>query len=266
MKASYVVPGLLILLQSCSNPLDPDVETVDAADLLHEAYREQSDEKLRAFFSRWQDEIRPITEEELTSRPAIERALYSLYEAFYDPRFPSRLGGSEWGDGIYANAEFFIAQSKLYFRQVPEPGGMDRSRFDSDESFQAYIMSRDSLTNFRPRLRFPDTEVVYLTEEFESLISDFLTVATSTSSWRDHELQEERERRRQFIGRMAHIIPGHWFGWHILTHPEAYMVEIDSTLTRARVEFRIVYEGGYADFEREDGEWRLREARRVWIE
>ena len=266
MKASFVGLGLLIILPSCSHPFDPDAGPVDAVDLLYEAYEEQSEEKLRAFFARWQRTIQPITKAELATRSDKERALYSLYEAFYDPRYPARLGGSEWGDGIYADAEYFIVQNKLYYRQVPEPGGMDRARFDSDEEFRAYIMSRDSLTNFRPRLSFPDRETVYLTGKFDSLITEFLMVAAPTDSWRDRELHAERERRRRFIGQIALIIPGHWFGWHILSHPEAYMVEIDSLLTRARVEFRIVYEGGYADFEQEDGEWALREARLVWIE
>jgi len=262
---------LIFLLLSCSNPLGPDTTALSQEELLNLAYQNKSNGMLGEFFSRWQQEIQPISEQEFASQSEIEQTIHEIFEKFYDPRYPSKLGGSEWGDKLYQGHSYFIVHNKLYYRQVDEPGSENTLWFSSREEYEQFVATRDSIDNFRPRLDFSKTKVVYLTEKYESLLNDFLgrdlSQVGESNIANPAQAEGESQNRLQFLKKKANIIPGHWgFSWHILTHPEIRLIELDNNLQKAHIEFRIVYEGGYAKFEKEPQGWKMVDAKITWIE
>ncbi len=189
MKIYFHSLVLTFFLLCCSHPLGPDTTALSQEELLSLAYENNSKRMLDDFFSRWQQEIQPINEEEFTSLSEIEQAIYELFEKFYDPRYPSKVGGSEWGDKLYQGYSYFIVQNKVYYRQVEEPGSENTLWFGSREEYEQFLATRDSIDTFRPRVDFSSTSVVYLAGKYESLLNDFL----------GQQGEGEGENRLQFL-------------------------------------------------------------------
>ena len=59
----------------------------------------------------------------------------------------------------------------------------------------------------------------------------------------------------------------YWGGyWHLETHPDIYYILFNEALNKAKVEFRVGYEGGEAILVKEKGEWIIKKSKMTWIE
>ena len=57
----------------------------------------------------------------------------------------------------------------------------------------------------------------------------------------------ESEKRKMFLENYIKIFHGHWGGyWQLHSYPEAESITFDKNMEYARVDFRLVYEGGFA--------------------
>ena len=147
-------------------------------------------------------------------------------------RFP------EVGNDYYKGVSFVIVQNNIRYNLYKE----DSTRV---------------LENFRPNIALDSSTVLYLTEAYEDSLSKFLT---DTLGW------EELANRMQFLNSKIKVVPGHWFGWHFITHPEISQIEFREGLQKALVYFRIRYEGAEADFEKINNQWIMTNSRITWIE
>ena len=63
------------------------------------------------------------------------------------------------------------------------------------------------------------------------------------------------------------IFHGHWGGyWQFLSYPQVYSITFDNDMKFARVDFRLVYQGGEAFLKNEEGVWTLMSSKLTWIE
>ena len=77
----------------------------------------------------------------------------------------------------------------------------------------------------------------------------------------------ESDKRKQFLENYIKIWYGHWGGyWQLNSYPYAQKITFDRKFENAVVDYRMVYEGGFAYFKKVNGIWVLIQARRTWIE
>jgi hypothetical protein len=257
---------LIIIIALCSiiacEKKDIDVEygnipsgASEILNKLNEAYDQQSKEKLNQILEKWHLEYMSAKTDNIENDTV--RNAYQVYLEFYTPFDIGRLGGSEWGDGLYSGVSYAIIQNKL--------------TYDFDyESLSVAIF--DTIFDFRPAISFNNgVKTLYLTENYVYALNNFLgdeynPVGTggimnpATAGGDSYEKQ-------QFLNNYLKIIYGHWGGyWHLETHPEVYRISFDYNMENAIVYFRLVYEGGKANLTRQDGEWKLVSSRITWVE
>jgi hypothetical protein len=129
----------------------------------------------------------------------------------------------------------------------------------------------DSIESFRPVIKVPGKQVVYLTPKREETLKAFLGdkhlplgaggIMNPASS------SGESDKRKKFLENAIKIWYGHWGGyWQLNSCPVAYSITFDKNLLYARIDFRMVYEGGEAILKKTNGQWTLLSSRRTWIE
>lgn len=138
-------------------------------------------------------------------------------------------------------------------------------------SIPVEIRNIDSAITFRPSVSFEGKKIVYLTDEYEKLLTSFLK--DEHVDLGEYDIMQpafsigESKKREAFINRKAHIFYGHWGGyWQYETYPKAFGIIFDEQLQRAVIHYRIVYGGGYAIMEKRDGKWTFVEAHDTWVE
>jgi len=222
---------------SCTkSPIGPLVPFPDNP--LEKAYYLKSGDLLEQFFAEWTAAIPPTNESELENLSDTLRAIHAIFKIFYSPFDLSKVGGSEWGSGFYHGSRYVVVQTSMLFRA------------DS-------VADIDTVKEFFPAVSFSEAGVVYLTDEYRDCLTDFLQ---ADSTW------EGRQKRMEFLNLKTKVVPGHWFGWHLVTHPEVFFIQFYENLTRARLYFRVIYQGGEAEFHREDNGWTMTGSRLIWIE
>ncbi len=129
----------------------------------------------------------------------------------------------------------------------------------------------DSAVVFRPKVSFPDKRIVYLTDEYVQLLNGFL--GNTHVDWGTESImqtayaKDESRQRMEFIKKAAKIYYGHWGGyWQYETYPKANSIIFDSSMQRAVVNFRFVYEGGEVYLEKQNDEWVVVSGKLTWIE
>jgi hypothetical protein len=254
------------------------------------------------FFEVWHKEVPPRSSAEVDHMPDTAREIYRLYEEFYNPRQLDRIGGSEWGSNIYKKVKYCLVQNTILFnfvdtlnrdlliaKEVERVAGRLHISMDSVrkglsannrlilKNYRGYIFDWPEpkdyfvLADFRPRTKFDTLRTLVLIPKYDTLLNQFLAdnhyplgagnlMAPAAS-------KGESTQRQAFLSNLIRIWYGHWGGyWQLHTYPYVNSVIFDRSFEHALINFRVVYEGGFACFKKVDGAWKLIDAERTWIE
>jgi hypothetical protein len=267
-------------------------------ELLLQAYRSHSAEKLEIFFDQWMQETPALSPDVIGKSDDTVRNVYLLFERFYNPIDIQRIGGSEWGNDIYKKATYFLLQDKVRFAfvdtldkdillqkeyarlakvsNISVDSVIRHAKADRNSTIERFIewpapKQYETIENFRPRVSFQKPKTIVLIDEYDSILNRFLgsshyplghgnIMSPAASSG-------ESANRQKFLGQCIKIWYGHWGGyWQLHTYPTVNSIVFDKSLTHALIYYRMVYEGGYAYFKKMGGIWTLVEAKRTWIE
>lgn len=277
-------------------------ETHSQENNLEKAFKYNSPATLDMFFEKWQQEVPPITDHELSELSDTIQEAYKVFSTFYTPLNLSRIGHSEWGDSIYNKQSFLIVQNsldvevqkKVYFtdedldellnkeleKDNPEVHLKFLLRLRENNKVRWYFeeawgslslpqfekISQYPIFDFRPQLEDRSREYVYLTSEYNKILDDFLCRGKSRSK----DVLRELGRRANFLFQNGiRVWQPHWYwndSWHLLTYPEVRTIVFDEKMEYAKVYFTIVYQGGEAYLKKEGDSWMLISSRITWIE
>ncbi len=213
------------------------------------------------FFSDWNKEIEPNSLDFIFQNDTINN-VFNVYKALYKPLDLLKLGDWEWGNELNSKCKFVVVQNKIYYAVL-----ITESFEDTDMNFA----KRDSIINFRPPIDLDKSKVLYLTDEYDKALNDFLG-SESTELGEGNLMNPSMpkgnsEKRYEKIRSFIPVLHGHWGGyWHLDTHPSVENIVFNNTMTKAKVEFRVGYQGGEATLEKKGKEWLIKESRATWIE
>ena len=126
------------------------------------------------------------------------------------------------------------------------------------------------VTDFQPETIFKNDRIVYLNEEYDSIVNSFLgsdhhSLGTG-GIMNPAQAKGESKKKKHFLEDFIKIHHGHWGGWHVITFPQIDKVVFDEKMVFALVQFRIKYEGGTAVFKKENDSWKKLSLEMTWIE
>ncbi|MDB5267111.1 MAG: hypothetical protein JWP58_151 [Hymenobacter sp.] len=129
----------------------------------------------------------------------------------------------------------------------------------------------DSLMDFRPVIKVPGKQAIYLTskraETLKAFLGDKHIPLGAGGIMNPARSKGESEKRKTFLENDIKIWYGHWGGyWQLDSYPVAYSITFDKSMLYARVSFRMIYEGGEAVLKKTNGKWLLMSSKRTWIE
>lgn len=261
---------------------------------LEEAYNLNSKSKLNKFFRNWHDAYKPVDYLDLSDTA---KAIYDIYTKFYIPNKLSKIGYSEWGHKTYWGTKYVIIQNKIDYEFI-ETLNFDTIKLNSFLNFYPsgltykmvvdsslnikYLLTeslmeklhhfgKNSIIDFRPDIKLIGKKTLYLIGDYYKTVNQFLKNefdSLGTGGIMNPAQSKGVSKNRQgFLKRHIKVIPGHWGGyWHIETLPEVNYILLDTDLKRAKVYFRLVNEGGEADFEKTDSGWKMIKSELTWIE
>ena len=129
----------------------------------------------------------------------------------------------------------------------------------------------DSISNFRPAIKSENKLPLYLSRKYSDILYSFLGNRHSPMGkdgiMKPAYSKRKSAKREAFLERYIKIWQGHWGGfWLLHSYPTATSITFDQNREFARVDFTMVYEGGEAILKKEQGNWVLVSAYRIWIE
>lgn len=129
----------------------------------------------------------------------------------------------------------------------------------------------DSIMNFRPTVRCDNKTPLFLTKKYDEIINSFLRnnylPLGAGGIMNPARAKEQSEKRKKFLENYIIIFYGHWGGyWQLYSYPKAYSITFDNDMKYARIDFRLVYEGGEAFLKNEEGVWTLISSKITWRE
>jgi len=129
----------------------------------------------------------------------------------------------------------------------------------------------DSIEEFYPKIDYKDIKAVYLTPKYQNLMDIFLGNSYSKLGkggiMNPARSKGASEKRKAFIDILITTFYGHWGGyWQLNTYPYVYSITFDKYMKYAKVDFRMVYEGGEALLKKEGEKWVIINSKRTWIE
>ncbi len=212
-------------------------------------------------FIDWNRRVKPNVDDFINQNDTIN-AVFNVYKEFYKPLDLLKLGDWEWGNDLNAKCKYVVIQNKIFYTVLLSDNFDD---FDREKS------KKDSIENFRPPINMDKNRVLYLTKDYADAINGFLgTESTKISEGNimsPSQLKEEGERRYEILRPYIPILHGHWGGyWHLATHPRISIIIFNKTLTRAKIDFRVGYQGGEATLEKNGSSWIIKESKATWIE
>ena len=237
----------------------------DSYQNLVKAYKSNSIPLLEEFLNTWNKKSIPITN--LGGLSEIEKNTYAIYQDFFNPFAIDKYGKHEWGNNLYAEIKYVIIQNNIQSIVL---------KTDSiEQDFRNYpdslIVQNIIISDFKPNLRFDSAEVLFLTSEYTSCLNKFLKKKHyklgTGGIMNPARATGNAILKQDFLNQRLLVLHGHWGGyWYLETHPQIRNITFNRDLTKAKINFRIAYQGGEAYYIKKDDKWIMVSSDITWIE
>jgi hypothetical protein len=225
------------------------------------AYKQKNTDNLDKFFLEWNQTIKS-NDENLRKQNDTLLAVYEVFNSFYLPLDLLKLGNREWRNMSNSSSKYIAVQNQLFFSIVSS---------DDIDNFQWDKSKKNSIQDFRPKLKnISNEKILYLTQDYEDALYYFLGDESlklgEGNIMNPSRPKGDSEKRYNFLHPFLPILHGHWGGWHLNTHPEVSVILLNKDLSKAKILFRVGYQGGYALLEKNGNQWIIKESKATWIE
>ncbi|MDL2251289.1 hypothetical protein LJC12_00385 [Odoribacter sp. OttesenSCG-928-J03] len=204
---------------------------------LESAYKKKSVADLEAFVTEWNSSIKAIPEEEMSEIEEI-KTVYEIFRAFRGTPDSSKY--------------YYPIQNKIHFICLPAHIDIDTDVEDMnikhpDVKLELYN-TKNTINNFRPLLN-TEENILYFTEEYNKALDAFLSINSEEKL--DHLEQRERV---DFLLSCLPVFPS--LGECHYEHPKIHYIYFNKELTKAFINYRMVYNHYEYVMQKIDGKWK----------
>jgi len=204
-------------------------------------------------FAEWQRTVKPNSIEFINQNDTIA-AIYEVFNSFYKPNDIQKLGDWEIFKDLNSNCKYVVIRNKIQYSIL------NVNRITHVD----WINSKRILfSNFRPPLNSVGSNVLYLTDEYEESISDFLgyeTLLAKSEKGKSSEYSDERQRKYALLKDYIPVVLEQKENfWHLATYPYVNRIFLNKSLTKAKIDFSVGSEFGIAILKKEGENWIITE-------
>ena len=160
---------------SCGSPKESKLKVVEdvykpvhtsqqIAEDLEFAYKQNKSVLMNNFFLEWQETIKPNTIEFINQNKTIA-AIYNVFDTFYKPNDLMKIGNWACLNDINLNCEYIVIQNQIVY-SIINSGNINEIDWS--------LSKKNLISNFRPPITLNSKNILYLTDEYEESINDFL--------------------------------------------------------------------------------------------
>jgi hypothetical protein len=213
-------------------------QSFQGTELLIRAYEDSSSELYNEFFNRWENDSKPLSNNEYNQLSDTLKEIYNLFYEFY---YPQKM--------IYPydfETDYYVLQNEI---QVFIVSNSIEDTFFYKIGFNKKELAENNVKyifKIKPKIKFHDKKILYLTTEYEKYINDFLFYNTEDivklrkGEERCTKIAAVQKPRVDFLKPKIHCIPHHWISafWYY-TFPYIEYIFIRDDLKIAQVGYRI---------------------------
>lgn len=208
-------------------------------------YKNKSINKLTEYLENWADEYTSLTKTEREKLSNLQLNGYLVYEEFYKQNnyFKKFIKDTS---SLYLDEGYFFVQNNLTILITKE--------FNKESSDSLNIINKEIIYDFRPNLENCKLKVLYLSDKYMSMFSNFLkgelinnNNAIKVNTDEIHEILN----RVEFLRNKISIVTNDWLEynyWAIESHPTISFIEFDEDFDEAYVHFIKEYNWGESKF------------------
>jgi hypothetical protein len=228
-------------------------------DLLEKAYKENSLSLLDSFFIIWQNEIKPISQEELNEQNDTVKTVYELFSYFYRPQELADITDSTYAPYSEANskAKYAVIQNSIVYRFVDKYLNRSDSLYEPDtvpgfskgiyeDAGLDSVYSIKYIQNFIPNVKC-SMKPVFLNDKYAKIITNFLDSP-------EHSF-DEVVKRYNFLHQMIEFRAPYYSGFTLITWPLVIVMDFTKDFLKARIRYSIDWEYWLMFFTREGVKW-----------
>lgn len=230
-------------------------------DKLEFSFSKMQVDSFEQIFIDWNKTIKSNTDNFINQNDTIN-SVFNVYKEFYKPLDLLKLGNWEWGNALNENSKYVVVQNKIFYSVI---------QTENFNDINWSKLKKDSIINFRPPLDLDKNKILYLTDEYAESINKFL--GTESTQLGEENIMNpsipegETEKRYEILRSYIPLLLGHWGSyWHLETHPDISIIIFNKSLTKAKIDFRVGYQGGEAILEKNGNNWIIKESKETWIE
>ena len=208
---------------------------------IEHAFNQQSVKEFDKIIDNWSREYNSKTINELNG---LTKLGYQLYVEFYEQNdyFKKEINDTS---SLYFGNKYFVVQNNLIIFQCKNPA--------SATSDTLNILTKLKIYDFKPPLTNCDLEVLYLTDKYLSIFSNFLMGTTGNSGEiiLNRDKYNEVFKRIKFLSSKFSILANDWFSynyWIIETLPRIISISFNEDLTEAFISYTNEHNWGEAKF------------------
>ncbi len=219
------------------------------------AYKHMEPVLIDNFFSEWQKNVKPNSVEFINQNETIA-AIYNVFDTFYKPNDLLKIGSWACVDDINLNCEYIVIQNQIVYSIVNS---------NNINEVDLNFSKKNLISNFRPQITSESKNVLYLTDEYEESINDFLGKESMDPAQGDTLQSSQNQSNKRKIELLKQYIPilhDYWGRiWQLETYPYVNRIIFNKSITKARVEFYVGFQSGQALLEKKGNKWIIRESK-----
>ncbi len=219
------------------------------------AYKHMEPVLVENFFSEWQKNIKPNSVEFINQNETIA-AIYSVFDTFYKPHELLKIGDWACINDINLDCRYIVIQNQIVYSTV---NSNNVNEIDWNNS------RKNLISNFRPQITSESKNVLYLTDEYEESINDFLGKESIESDQVETVQPSQNQGNERKIGLLKQYIPilhDYWGRtWQLETYPYVNRIIFNKSITKAKVEFYVGFQNGQVLLEKKGNKWVIKESK-----
>lgn len=213
-------------------------QSFQGTELLIDAYEDSSTELLNKFFDSWENNIKPISDNEYNQ---LSDTLKEIYDLFYELYYPEKLICP-----FDFETEYYVLQNEILVFIISN--SVEDTLFYKTGHNKKELIENNVRYSFqiKPRIKLHDKKILFLTKEYETYLNDFLYYDTdeimNLPKGKDKysKIIAIQNSRMDFLKPKVHCIPHHTRpAFYYYSYPYVVCIYLKEDLQIAQISYHV---------------------------